>query len=161
MTWHTWTHVYTSHRHYYCSRHGFTYIRGWMQMVLAPNDLFSWNNNTISTMLMKVSTYFVPSHLVTSRLPASPVQTQLTLTDPNWGPRSPHPQSGVPFHRVSAHSLSRVQNNYSSSSLHFFHFSWQACWYRPFPSDTRRTAEYLTERKQNMDRRTAETWSEE
>ncbi len=28
----------------YCSRHGFFYIRGWMQMVLAPNDLFSWNN---------------------------------------------------------------------------------------------------------------------
>ncbi len=23
------------------------YIRGWMQMVLAPNDLFSWNNNTM------------------------------------------------------------------------------------------------------------------
>jgi hypothetical protein len=31
----------------YCSRHGFTYIRKWMQMVLAPNDLFSWNNNTM------------------------------------------------------------------------------------------------------------------
>jgi hypothetical protein len=29
-----------------CSWHGFTYIRGWMQMVLAPNDLFSWNKNT-------------------------------------------------------------------------------------------------------------------
>ncbi len=27
-----------------CSRHGFLYIRGWMQMVIAPNDLFSWNN---------------------------------------------------------------------------------------------------------------------
>ncbi len=30
-----------------CSRHGVPYIRGWMQMVLAPNDLFSWNNNTM------------------------------------------------------------------------------------------------------------------
>jgi hypothetical protein len=27
-----------------CSRHGFLYIRGWKQMVIAPNDLFSWNN---------------------------------------------------------------------------------------------------------------------
>ncbi len=26
------------------SQHGFCYIRGWMQMVLAPNDLFSWSN---------------------------------------------------------------------------------------------------------------------
>jgi hypothetical protein len=32
---------------HYCSRHGFPYIRGWMQMVLAPNDLFSWNNDTM------------------------------------------------------------------------------------------------------------------
>jgi hypothetical protein len=30
-----------------CSQHGFPYIRGWMQMVLAPNDLFSWNNDTM------------------------------------------------------------------------------------------------------------------
>ncbi len=29
---------------YHCSRHGFLYIRGWMQIVIAPNDLFSWNN---------------------------------------------------------------------------------------------------------------------
>ncbi len=27
-----------------CSWHGFLYIRGWMQMVMATNDLFSWNN---------------------------------------------------------------------------------------------------------------------
>ncbi len=31
----------------YCSWHDFTYIRGWMQVVLAPNDLFSWNKNTV------------------------------------------------------------------------------------------------------------------
>ncbi len=30
--------------HINCSRHGFLYIRGWMQMVIAPNYLFSWNN---------------------------------------------------------------------------------------------------------------------
>ncbi len=40
----------------YCSWHGFMYIRGWIQMVLAPNDLFSWNNNTMSTMLTRVFT---------------------------------------------------------------------------------------------------------
>ncbi len=39
-----------------CSRHGFTYIRGWMQMVLAPNDLFSWNNDTMSIILIRVFT---------------------------------------------------------------------------------------------------------
>ncbi len=38
-------------RYSYCSLHVFTYIRGWMQMVLAPNDLFSWNNNTMSYIL--------------------------------------------------------------------------------------------------------------
>ncbi len=32
---------------HYCSWHGFPYIRGWMQMVLAPNDLFSWKNDTM------------------------------------------------------------------------------------------------------------------
>jgi hypothetical protein len=32
-----------------CSRHGFTYIRGWM---LAPSDFFSWNNNTMSYILV-------------------------------------------------------------------------------------------------------------
>jgi hypothetical protein len=47
----------------YCSRHGFTYIRGWMQMVLAPNDLFSWNNNTMSYILvMDMLHYCCPMH---------------------------------------------------------------------------------------------------
>jgi hypothetical protein len=41
-SWAFWRSVY-----YLCSRHDFTYIRGWMQMVLAPNDLFSWNKNTV------------------------------------------------------------------------------------------------------------------
>jgi hypothetical protein len=42
---------------YRCSQHGFTYIRGWMQMVLAPNDLFSWNNNIMNTMHKGIYTY--------------------------------------------------------------------------------------------------------
>jgi hypothetical protein len=41
----------------YCSRHGFMYIRGWMQMVIAPNDLFSWNNKAMSTMLLGIFTH--------------------------------------------------------------------------------------------------------
>jgi hypothetical protein len=48
--------------------------------------------------------------LISSRLLASPVRAQLTLTDPNWGPRSVYPQNGVPSHRVRAHSLVRIQN---------------------------------------------------
>ncbi len=97
-----------------CSRHDSTYIRGWMQMVSSPNDLFSWNNNTMSTMLQWVFT-LVTSHarwhllyawsfledvmgssslLLTILLcPAiSPVRTQLMLTGPYWGPRPPTPR---------------------------------------------------------------------
>ncbi len=38
--------------------------------------------------------------LILSRLLASPVWAQLTLTDPNWGPRSLHLQNGGPSHRM-------------------------------------------------------------
>ncbi len=118
-----------------CSRHGFLYIRGWMQMVLAPNDLFSWNNNTMKRnfctdmlhycWLMRNDTYSVHDHSLKPwwgglpwrcdgvvflalrhflRLLSSPVQTQLMLIVPCWGPGTPHPQSGVPSPRVPAHS---------------------------------------------------------
>ncbi len=55
-----------------CSRHGFSYIRGWMQIVLAPNDLFSWNNKTntmspthshVSSWAMHVNLLCACSHL--------------------------------------------------------------------------------------------------
>jgi hypothetical protein len=48
--------------------------------------------------------------LILSRLLASPVWAQLTLTDPTWGARSFYLQNGGPFHRVHAHSLAGVQN---------------------------------------------------
>ncbi len=66
--WHKYIYVYTSYIKVwsvcifmYCSRHGFLYIRGWMQMVIAPNDLFSWNNRycTINTMSPKIFTHFL------------------------------------------------------------------------------------------------------
>jgi hypothetical protein len=105
---------------YKCSRHCFTYIRGWMQMVLAPNDLFSWNNKAMSTMLLRVFTrfllvgyarqltlcmiafwshegvvFFPPSHLITSsRLPC------LGSTDAHWphlGAPVPSPPKWRPF----------------------------------------------------------------
>ncbi len=50
--------------------------------------------------------------LILSRLLASPVWAQLTLTDPTWGARSLYFQNGDPFHRVHAHSFTGVQNNY-------------------------------------------------
>jgi hypothetical protein len=115
-----------------CSWHDSTYIRGWMQMVLSPNDLFSWNSNTMSTMLQWVFTLvagYARWHLlcawsflevvmgsssllltILSRPVISHVRTQLTLTGPYWGPRPPHPKSCVPFHRICAHSPFRVQN---------------------------------------------------
>jgi hypothetical protein len=49
--------------------------------------------------------------LILSRLLASPVWAQLTLTDPTRGARSLYFQDGGPFHRVRAHSLTGVQNN--------------------------------------------------
>ncbi len=53
-----------------CSRHGFFYIRGWMQMVLAPNDLFSWNNkynkytNTMSPTHSHISSWAMHVNLL-------------------------------------------------------------------------------------------------
>ncbi len=106
----------------YCSRHGFLYIRGWMQMVMAPNDLFSWNNKYKKYMSLRIFTLsswsyareltlcmlafwshegvvfldFLPSpHLVTSfRLPC------LGSTDahcPRWGDPVPLPPKWHPF----------------------------------------------------------------
>ncbi len=56
-----------------CSRHGFLYIRGWMQMVLASNDLFSWNKkynkynvtNTFTHFLLELCTW---THSVHARI---------------------------------------------------------------------------------------------
>ncbi len=43
-----------------CSRHGFLYIRGWMQMVMAPNNLFSWNNKYNKYIVTKdIYTFFL------------------------------------------------------------------------------------------------------
>ncbi len=105
-------------------RHGFTYIRGWMQMVLAPNDLFSWNNNTMSYILvMHNDTYSVHDRSLKpwwSRLPclqpfcyvfSSPLsELNWRLTSP-LGARGPHPQNGVPSPGIPAYSLCRVRNN--------------------------------------------------
>jgi hypothetical protein len=50
--------------------------------------------------------------LILSRLLASPIWAQLTLTYPTWGARSLQLQNGDPFHRVRARSLTGVQNMY-------------------------------------------------
>ncbi len=124
----------------FCSRHGFSYIRGWMQMVLAPNDLFSWNNkynkytdtmslthSHVSSWAMHVNLLCACSHLeamkgsssltschflILSRLSSSPVWAQLTLFVPAWGTRSPSLQNGAPIHRVCAHSLTGIRNSF-------------------------------------------------
>jgi hypothetical protein len=36
-----------------------SYIRGWMQMVLTPNDLFSWNNKYSKYMVILLYTYIL------------------------------------------------------------------------------------------------------
>jgi hypothetical protein len=63
--------------------------------------------------------------LILSRLLASPVWAQLTLTDPTWGARSLYLQNGDPFHRVHAHSLNGAQNS-SKKLFQFIHPSQNA-----------------------------------
>ncbi len=119
-----------------CSRHGFLYIRGWMQMVIAPNDLFSWNNKyneyNVTKDIYTFSSWsyareltlcmlafwshegvvfldFLPfPHLVTSfHLPC------LGSTDALSPLGRPGPSTSKmppPFHRVRAPSLTRVYN---------------------------------------------------
>jgi hypothetical protein len=111
---------YPENTKYNCSRHGFTYIRGWMQMVLAPKDLFSWNNNTMSYILiMDMLHYCCPMHNDTysvhnrslkpwwSRLPCfrsfcyvfSPPLSGFNwrLTSPFGGPGPPTPKMASPL----------------------------------------------------------------
>ncbi len=117
-----------------------SYIRGWIQMVLAPNDLFSWNNNynkyneynvtdTFTCFFQGYAHYLLcacrhleamkgSSSLTSCRLPilsclsSSLIWAQLTLLVPALEIRSPPLQNGNPIHRVHAHSLTGVRNTY-------------------------------------------------
>ncbi len=118
-----------------------SYIRGWIQMVLAPNDLFSWNNkynkyneytslthallssqlctltHSVHAGILKPWRGRLPCPLVVfsschvSRLLSSLVRAQLTLLVPALGIRSPLPQNGAPIHRVRAHFLTGIRNS--------------------------------------------------
>jgi hypothetical protein len=118
-----------------------SYIRGWIQMVLAPNALFSWNNkynkyseyNVTDTftsifLAMHINLLCACRHLeamkgssslsscrllILSRLLSSLVWAQLTLPVPALGIRSPLSQNGAPIHRVRAHSLTGIWNKYT------------------------------------------------
>ncbi len=122
----------------YCSRHGFLYIRGWMQMVIAPNDLFSWNNRYNKYSVTNIFTHFLLelctwTHSVHARilkpwrgsLPWPPAISSfchvfpLPLSGLNWRPLSPLGGPGPspskmapPIHRVRAHSLTGIRNMY-------------------------------------------------
>jgi hypothetical protein len=63
---------------------------------------------------------------ILSRLSTSPVRTQLTLIGPSWGPRSPHPKSGVLSHRIRTHSPFRVRNTPLAriQGIHLWDLSW-------------------------------------
>ncbi len=134
-----------------------SYIRGWIQMVLAPNDLFSWNNKYSKYTIIYIANAFTSifqlststhsahagilkpwrgrlpcllavfsSHHV-SRLIPFPVRAQLTLFVPAFGTGSPFPQNGAPIHRVCAHSLTRVHDNYyyyyrGRPADHYYHY---------------------------------------
>ncbi len=114
---------------YICSRHGFLYIRGWMQMVIAPNDLFSWNNRYNKYNVTNIFTYFLLglctwTHSVHARvlkplrgsLPWLPAISSfchvfpLPLSGLNWGSLSPlggpgpSPSKMAPLFTGSAHT---------------------------------------------------------
>jgi hypothetical protein len=81
------------------------------QMIYFPETIIQWIQCCIGYLhllcpwsflgVMMGSSSLLPAIL--SRLYISPVRTQLTLTGPYWGPRSPHPKSGV-FPTGSAHT---------------------------------------------------------
>ncbi len=102
-------------------------IRGWIQMVLAPNDSFSWNNkynkyieyNTTDTFLAMHTTYSVHAGILKpcrGRLPWLPAVfsfyhiLSLSLSGlnwrslfPPWGSDPPFPKMAPPF-MGSAHT---------------------------------------------------------
>jgi hypothetical protein len=122
----------------FCFRHDFMYIRGWMQMVLAPNDLFSWNKNTVRQGLTGSTLHTLGYLFYNARqhslcawlspevlagpspvslamllcLPSSTVRNQLLLFTLPWRAGALYPQNGVPFPRIHAHSLPMVQNSF-------------------------------------------------
>jgi hypothetical protein len=126
-----------------CSRHGFTYIRGWMKMVLAPNDLFSWNSYTMSTMLTRVFTLHlllvmhVDTYSVHNRLP-KPWWGRLlcfypsrhvfspTLSRLNWRSLTPTGGPGPPTPKVASLPTGSAHTPFSGSgtlrSLGIWHF---------------------------------------
>ncbi len=129
----------------------------------APNDLFYWNNNTIkhnsyngyvillltdAQWLLLCAWSFLEAVVELSSsfsaislcLLSSPVQTQLMLIVPHWGPRAPRPQNGVPTPRVHAHSLPRVQNSNAVFSSTNFSLKWLSIemnWLKVYPQDIR------------------------
>ncbi len=127
-----------------------SYIRGWIQMVLAPNDLFSWNNKYNKYIEYNITNMFTCFFLATatahnllcacwhletmkgssSSTPCRPLSrpvpsliwAQLTLLVHALGIRSPLPQNGAPIHRVRAHSLTGIRNiNYPLPTLPHVH----------------------------------------
>ncbi len=129
-----------------CSRDGFLYIRGWMQMVITPNYLFSWNNRYNKYSVTNIFTHFLLelctwTHSVHARilkpwrgsLPWLPAISSschvfpLPLSGlnwrfvPAWGTRSLSLQNGAPIHGVPAHSLTGIRNMTS------FFESWSQC----------------------------------
>ncbi len=124
-----------------------SYIRGWIQMVLAPHDLFSWNNKYSKYTSIYIANAFTLSsswaHQLTlcmlaswSRegvvflvlFPSSHLTMyhvlSLSLSGLNWrslfpplGTGSPFPQNGAPIHRVCAHSLTRVHDSSTCSKF--------------------------------------------
>ncbi len=114
-----------------------SYIRGWIQMVLALNDLFSWNNkynkynnytfNDTFTCFFLSYAHQLTLCMLASRshvgvvilvLLSSSHVFSLPLSGlnwrplfPPWGSGPPLSQYGWPIHRVRAHSLTGIRNN--------------------------------------------------
>ncbi len=158
-----------------------SYIRGWIQMVMAPNDLFSWNNKYnkyvqwiqyhrhIHLFLPGCALYLLCAcwHLeamkgsssstscrllILSRLFLSLIWAQLMLPVPASGTRLPLPQNGAPIHRVRAHSLTGIRNNYCTLET-WKHIDMGIERWRPGDMETWRHVDLETWRPRDM-----ETW---
>ncbi len=85
-----------------CSRHGFLYIRGWMQMVLAPKNLFSlcmlasWSHEGVVFLDFLPCPNFVTSSLFpclgSTDAPCSHLGDPIPLS-PRWRPYSQGPRT--------------------------------------------------------------------
>jgi hypothetical protein len=117
-----------------------SYIRGWIQMVLAPNDLFSWNNTYNKYNEYNITDtftcFFLTMHTTYS--------VHAGILKP-WRGRLP-----LPIHRVRAHSLTGIWNK---TVLYLLHFKKQCATPADPPYCSEKTTQKICNINQSMGRK--------